>query len=78
MPTGVFAASEDFGGAGERRAAADRIDRAAGELADLVVADQQSVGGFGPNATDRTRRGSALSAPAVVTPFDQLLQGHRG
>ena len=77
VPTGVFAATDDFGGPGSDELT-DRITRAASELAALVVADQQGVGGFGPNATDRTRRGSALSAPAVVTPFEQLLQGHRG
>jgi FMN reductase len=37
VPTGVFAASEDWAGAGVDRALADRIDRAAGELADLVT-----------------------------------------
>jgi FMN reductase len=38
VPTGVFAASEDWAGAGGvDRALADRIDRAAGELADLVT-----------------------------------------
>src|SRR3954454_12208943 len=36
VPTGVFAASEDWAG-GADRALADRIDRAAGELADLVA-----------------------------------------
>jgi FMN reductase len=38
VPTGVFAASEDWAGAGGiDRGLADRIDRAAGELADLVT-----------------------------------------
>jgi FMN reductase len=38
VPTGVFAAAEDWAGStGVDRALADRIDRAAGELADLVV-----------------------------------------
>ena len=36
VPTGVFAASEDWAGAGES-ALAGRIERAAGELADLLV-----------------------------------------
>src|SRR4051794_3895009 len=36
VPTGVFAASEDWAG-GAAHALADRIDRAAGELADLVT-----------------------------------------
>ena len=38
VPTGVFAASEDWAGsAGIDRALADRVQRAAGELADLVT-----------------------------------------
>jgi FMN reductase len=37
-PTAVFAATEDWAGAGGvERGLADRIDRAAGELADLIV-----------------------------------------
>jgi len=37
VPTAVFAASEDWAGAGTDDALAGRIDRAAGELADLVT-----------------------------------------
>jgi FMN reductase len=37
VPTGVFAASEDWGG-GEARALTPRIERAGGELAELVAA----------------------------------------
>ena len=38
VPTAVFAASEDWAGSGAgRNALADRVDRAAGELADLVA-----------------------------------------
>ena len=36
VPTGVFAASEDWAGAGDT-ALAGRVDRAAGELADVLV-----------------------------------------
>ena len=39
VPTGVFAASEDWGGDGDAAGAlAGRVERAAGELADLVAA----------------------------------------
>ena len=76
VPTGVFAATDDFGGAGGDDLG-DRIARAAGELADLMVAERQGVGGFAPNDSDR-RRGSALAAPQVVTPFEDLLRGHTG
>ena len=38
VPTAVFAAPEDWaGGGGVDRALADRIDRAAGELADVIT-----------------------------------------
>jgi FMN reductase len=44
VPTGVFAASEDFGSAGSDRhdSLSERIDRAARELADLVVGSRPS------------------------------------
>ncbi|MCW2761200.1 MAG: hypothetical protein JWR85_1401 [Marmoricola sp.] len=38
VPTGVFAASEDWGTNGAAGALRERVDRAAGELADLLVA----------------------------------------
>ena len=45
-PTAVFAASEDWGGGdGTDRDLVERIDRAAGELADLVA--QRAAGGSG-------------------------------
>jgi FMN reductase len=61
-PTGVFAASEDWAGAGGVDAALGRrVDRAAGELADLVAgrpAQQRSVDPF-----------------ADVPSFEDLLRG---
>ena len=63
-PTGVFAAAEDWAGAGGvDRALADRIDRAAGELADLVT---------GRPATARPV--DPFDDP--TTSFDDLLRGH--
>jgi len=63
VPTGVFAATEDFGATTGNRLA-ERIDRAAGELAALLV----------PRAPD-TR---AVDEPDdEVTPFEQLLNGGR-
>jgi FMN reductase len=41
VPTGVFAASEDFGSTADG-ALSERVDRAARELADLVVGDRSS------------------------------------
>lgn len=74
VPTGVFAATEDFGG---RHGAelADRISRAAAELANLVASRTSHVAGFGP---DTGARPTALTPPTAVTPFEQLLQGHTG
>jgi FMN reductase len=63
LPTAVFAASEDWAGAGGvDRALAGRIDRAAGELADLIT---------GRPATARPV--DAFADP--TTSFEQLLRG---
>ena len=63
VPTGVFAASEDWaGGSGVDRALADRVERAAGELADLVA---------GRPATPSAPRDPFADA----VPFEQLLKG---
>jgi FMN reductase len=62
VPTGVFAASEDWaGGNGVDRVLADRIDRAAGELADLVAARPATTGPADPFAD--------------VPSFEDLLRG---
>lgn len=58
-PTGVFGATEDFGSTASG-SLADRVDRAARELADLVVG-RRSVGA--PDPFDNP------------TPFAQLLEG---
>jgi FMN reductase len=54
VPTAVFAASEDWAGAGVDRALADRIDRAAGELADLVTGRPPSARPVDPFADPET------------------------
>lgn len=58
-PTAVFAASEDWGaGGGVHSSLSERIDRAAGEFADLVVAyDNEGV----------------ADPYSDVTPFEQML-----
>ncbi|MEV6065072.1 FMN reductase [Nocardia sp. NPDC052001] len=72
VPTGVFAATEDFGSTG----LADRIHRAATEFATLVVAEPAAVGGFLQEPEPRKRHsGNSLGA---VTPFSRLLAGHTG
>jgi len=63
VPTAVFAASEDWGsggGAGPERALAERVDRAAGELAGLLAG---RVPRREPDPFDE------------VTPFETLLTG---
>ncbi|MGY1637420.1 FMN reductase [Geodermatophilus sp. SYSU D00742] len=62
VPTGVFAAPEDWAGdGGVDRALAVRVERAAGELADLVAGRPASARPADP-FTD-------------FTPFDELLRG---
>lgn len=65
VPTAVFAASEDWaGGDGVSGALADRIERAAGELADLVA-------GRPPSTPE-----DQLQGPFGGTPsFEELLRG---
>jgi FMN reductase len=62
VPTGVFAAPEDWGGdGGVDRALAGRIERAAGELADLI--------------TGRPSTKRPVDPFADVPSFEELLRG---
>ena len=75
VPTGVFAATEDFGSAG----LSDRISRAAAELASLVLSQGgYGVGGFAPDLAARPARSGGTRVEAEVTPFGDLLRGHSG
>ena len=75
VPTGVFAATEDFGSPG----LSDRIARAAAELAAVVLAqDGYAVGGFAPDLAARPRRTAGTRVEQDVTPFADLLRGHAG
>jgi FMN reductase len=72
VPTGVFAATEDFGDPGLE----ERIRRAASELAAVVVGGSDRVSGFGPDLAARPRRsGTDLPEPP---PFESLLRDHSG
>ena len=62
VPTAVFAASEDFAGAGPAGSLSARVDRAAHELADAVHGGRP------------TRPVDPFANP---TPFEELLQGSR-
>jgi FMN reductase len=73
LPTGVFAATEDFGSTGLD----DRITRAAAELANaVVVSGSDHVGGFAPDPSARRRTSGNDLAP--VADFADLLRGHSG
>lgn len=81
VPTGVFAATEDFGGGEAGSGLASRVRRAASELAALVVAESGAVAGFAEDEQDREPVRPARSSGVglgSVTPFEQLLAGHRG
>jgi FMN reductase len=67
VPTGVFAASEDFGDTSDGQLAR-RIERAAGELAALV-------GKVDPTARRRRTDADEFTDP---TPFEQLLRNAAG
>lgn len=82
VPTGVFAATEDLGGAEAGSGLASRVRRAASELAALVVAETGAMAGFAEGSADRDRSDRAARSSGVglapVTPFEQLLAGHAG
>lgn len=89
LPTGVFAATEDFG-AGESSGLNRRIARAAGEMAAAIVADAAGVEGFLPTDDEPARpdaeaetgsRAGRRSTGVGVGPamdFADLLRGHDG
>jgi FMN reductase len=62
VPTGVFAAAEDWAGGGDK-ALSDRIDRAAGELADVLAGRPAASTPVDPFADP-------------TTSFEELLRGH--
>lgn len=68
VPTGLFAASEDWAGStGVDRALAGRVERAAGELADLVTGLGRAGNGRAARAVD------PFADP--TTSFEELLRG---
>lgn len=74
VPTGVFAATEDFGGAGRdgEEGLDRRIARAAAELGGLLVATSGAVPGFTAPLVDEVGRVDRISEDSI-TPFEQLL-----
>ena len=72
VPTGVFAATEDFG---DPRLE-ERILRASAELAAAMVGGSDRVAGYGPDLAARPRRsGTDLPEPPS---FESLLRDHSG
>ncbi|BAF54684.1 FMN reductase [Corynebacterium glutamicum] len=82
VPTGVFAATEDFG----TEAGADferRVNRAAGELATLMLQDYSSVEGLGGATANQDadlsfRRTTGVPPGENFSSFADLLKGHDG
>lgn len=77
VPTGVFAATEDFGDGDAGADLAGRVRRAATQLAALVVDDSSAVEGFVPTEPRRPRA-AGNSLRTDFTPFAELLRGHTG
>jgi FMN reductase len=76
VPTGVFAAAEDWGaGDGADRALAERIDRAAGELAALLAGP---VGAGSGGAGSREGQAPAPDPYEEPMAFADLLRQHSG
>ncbi|MFD6894785.1 FMN reductase [Rhodococcus sp. NPDC060086] len=82
VPTGIFAATEDFGGGvgSDGEGLSGRIRRAADELAALMVADRAGVEGFVPTHSTRPRSSGnivpGVSAGPGGSAFEALLQSH--
>lgn len=74
VPTGIFAATADFGGE-EGGELSGRIRRAASQLAGLMLVEDAAVAGFAQRP-EEARAGTRIEAPA--TSFQQLLRGHTG
>ncbi len=84
VPTGVFAATEDFG----TEAGVDferRVNRAAGELATLMLQDFSSVEGLGGATANqdadlsfRRNRQTGVAPGENFSSFADLLKGHDG
>lgn len=78
VPTGIFAATDDFGSE-EGAGLVTRSNRAAAELAALIVADTTGVDGLaGPLDQEHRPRKTGTDPTENFTPFSQLLAGYDG
>lgn len=74
VPTGVFAATDDFGGGEGGATLQARVNRAAAELAALVVTER-TIEGFVPSERDTRKQAHQITPSAG---FASLLRGHDG
>lgn len=75
VPTGVFAATEDFGST----ELASRITRASAELADEMIGTNSAGAQFGgPSDLGAPRRSGESTDLGPITDFAELLRGHTG
>lgn len=81
LPTGVFAATSDFGGAPSNgQGLADRIDRAAEELSGLLAstgAPGASESSRSPRSADDLSAAESMEAVGTLTDFGSYLPPHR-
>ena len=75
VPTGVYAASEDWaGGSGDATTLADRIDRAAGQLAALLGTGRESTAPS--TSTESAAARTSTAEAAGMANFARLLGGN--
>lgn len=77
VPTGVFAATEDFGADEAATSLASRVQRAAAELTTQLLMQGNTVAGFGQDPGAAPRRGSGNDL-GTSPDFATLLEGHEG
>lgn len=81
VPTGVFAATDDFGAGEGGRDLQDRVRRAASQLATLLLADESAVAGFAERDEDRLAKRASRAGTSISTGetgFQSLLRRHGG
>ncbi|EFV13507.1 CE1759 family FMN reductase [Segniliparus rugosus] len=77
VPTGIFAATNDFGAGPGGAELSQRIRRAASEFACHIVAERVPLPGFAQREEDRARS-SGNNVDGHVVSFTELLKGHDG
>lgn len=80
MPTGVFAATEDFGGGDGGQGMVPRVKRAASELAGYIVRTEGEVAGLGPAEyrDGALKRDAGTRVQSGGLDFASMLKGHTG